>query len=64
VRATVEGQLRAGDRPDVEVLGRVGELERAADAVVVGQRQRLIAELRRTDSQLFGLRGAVEERIG
>ena len=40
VRAAVEGQLGAGDRPDAEVLRRVRELERAVDPVVVGQRER------------------------
>jgi hypothetical protein len=37
VRAAIEGQLGARDRPDAEVLGRVRELERAVDAVVVGE---------------------------
>jgi hypothetical protein len=41
----------------------VRELERAIDAVVVGERERLVAELRRARRQLLGQRGAVEERI-
>ena len=60
----VEGQLRAGDRPDAEVLRRVRELERAVDAVVVGERERRVAELRRPRRQLLRLRGPVEERVG
>jgi hypothetical protein len=39
------------------------ELERAVDAVVVGQRERRVAEIRRTRRQLLRLRCAVEERI-
>ena len=51
-----------GRRP--KRLGRVGELERAVDAVVVGERERLVAELGRPRGELLGLRSAVEERIG
>jgi hypothetical protein len=40
------------------------ELERAVDAVVVGERERGVAELRRLHHELLGERGAVEERIG
>ena len=40
VRAARERHLRAGDRPDAEGLGRVRELERAVQAVVVGERER------------------------
>ena len=32
------------------------ELERAVDTVVVGERERLVAELRSLDHQLFRLR--------
>ena len=63
VGATVETDLGAGDRADAERLGRVGELERAVDAVVVGERQRLVAELGGARGELLGLRGPVEERI-
>jgi hypothetical protein len=41
----------------------VRELERAVDAVVVCERERLVAELRRTGRQLLGQGGAVEERV-
>jgi hypothetical protein len=61
VRAVGQGQLGAGDRPDAEGLGCVRELERAADPVVVGQSQRLVAELGGLRSQLLRVRGAVEE---
>jgi quercetin dioxygenase-like cupin family protein len=39
------------------------ELERAVDAVVVGERERLVPELRGTRRELLWLRRAVEERI-
>ena len=61
VRAVAERHLRPGDRPDAERLRRMRELERAVDAVVVGERERLVAELRRPHRQLLGQRRAVEE---
>ena len=45
--------LGAGDRADAEVLRGVCELERAVDAVVVGERQRLVAELGRARRELL-----------
>ena len=63
VRAAVERDLRAGDRPHAERLRRVRELERAVDAVVVGERERLVSELRRARRELLRLRRAVEERV-
>ena len=62
--AALERHLGAGDRPHAEGLRRVRELERAVDAVVVGERQRLVAKLRSPDHELLGLRRSVEERIG
>ncbi len=56
-------ELGAGDRPDAECLRRVGELERAADAVVVGERERLVTEVGGTGGELLGLRSSVEERV-
>jgi hypothetical protein len=41
----------------------VGELERAADGVVVGERERLVAEVGGARGELVGQRGPVEERI-
>jgi hypothetical protein len=64
VRASDERDLGAGDRADTEVLRRLCELERAEDALVVGERERLVPELRRPQRQLLGVRRAVEERIG
>jgi len=61
--AAREGDLGAGDRPDAERLGSVGELERPVDAVVVGERERLVAELGGARGELLGLRGTVEERV-
>ena len=33
----------------------MGELERAVDAVMIGERERLVAELRRPQRQLLGM---------
>jgi hypothetical protein len=41
----------------------VRELQRAVDAVVVGERERLVAELRRAGREFLGQRRTVEERI-
>src|SRR5262249_40039217 len=57
-----EGDLAAGDRPQAAVTCGVGELERPGEAVVVGQRERRVAELGGAEGELVGLRGAVEER--
>ena len=61
VRATVQGHLGAGDRADAEVLRRVCELERAEDALVVRERERLVAELRRPQGELLRVRCPVQE---
>jgi len=45
VRAAGERHLGAGDRADAERLRRVRELERAVETVVVGERERAVAEL-------------------
>ena len=63
VAAAFESDLRAGDRPQPERFRRVGELERAVHAVVVGERERLVAELGGPRGELLGLRSAVEERV-
>jgi hypothetical protein len=63
VAAARESDLGTGDRPDAERLGRVGELERAADGVVVGERERLVAEVGGTRGELVGQRCPIEERI-
>ena len=64
VRAVRERDLGAGDRPHAERPRRVRELERAVHPVVVGQRERLVAQLGRAGRELLRQRGAVEERIG
>ncbi len=46
------------------MLGGVGELERAVDAVVVGERERVVAELDGASGELLGKRSAIEERVG
>ena len=53
VRAAAQRHLGAGDRPHSERLRRVRELERAVDAVVVGQRERFVAELGGPRSELL-----------
>ena len=60
VAAVLEVDLRPVDRLHPEPLGRLRELHRAAHAVVVGQREGLVAELGRRGRQLVGQRGAVE----
>ena len=64
VRAVGERDLGAGDRAEPDRLGGMRELERPVDAVVVGERERLVAELGGARGELLGLRGAVEERVG
>lgn len=63
VCSTDDGHLRAGDRPEPGVLRGVGELERAVDPVVIGQRERRIAELGRSRDELLRVGGAVEEGV-
>ena len=63
VGVVLERDLRAGDRAQPEVLGGVGELERAVDAVVVGERERVVAELGGARGELLRQRRAVEERV-
>src|SRR5690349_9296571 len=63
MRAIGERDLGAGDRAHAEVLRRVRELERAVDAVVVGQRKCRIAELGGLHRELLRQRRSVEERV-
>ena len=64
VPAVLEIHLRPVDRPQPERRGGLHELHRARDAVVVGERHRLVAELGRGGGQLVGERGAVQEGEG
>ena len=64
VTAACERHLGAGDRPDAEVLRGVCELERAVDTVVVGERERVVAELGGACGELLRQGRAVEERVG
>ena len=64
VTAVVEVDLRAVDRPQAERGRGLGELHRARDAVVVGERHRAVAELGRGGGEFVGQRGAVQEREG
>ena len=60
----LDGQLAAGDGPHAQRPGRVRELERAAEVVVIGQRERAVALLVRLRGQLLRPRRAVEEGVG
>ena len=62
--ATLQRQLAAGDRAQPQRLRRMGELERAVETVVVGQREGLVAQLGGADDQLLGLRGPVQKGVG
>jgi hypothetical protein len=62
VRASLEGDLAAGDRPHAHLAGRMGEGQGAREAVVIGQGERVVAERRRPGRQFIGLGGAVQER--
>src|SRR5437764_14924191 len=55
VRAVGERNLRARDRPHAERLRRMRKLERAVHPVVIGERKRLVAELRRPRRELLRL---------
>ena len=57
-----DGQLGAGDRAQAEGIAGVGELHRPPEPVVVGQRQRRVAEPGGGGGELGGSRGSVEER--
>ena len=61
VAAVGEAQFGAVDRAQPKSAGGMRKLHRAVDAVVVGQRKRLVAKLERGGGELFGQRGAVEE---
>ena len=63
VRAVCDRHLGAGDRADAEVLRGMRELERAVDTVVVGERERVVAELGGARGDLLRQRRAVEERV-
>jgi hypothetical protein len=63
VGSAVERDLRARDGADAERLRRVRELEGAVDAVVIRERERLVAELGGAGGELLGLRRPVEERV-
>jgi hypothetical protein len=64
VRAVTQGDLGAGERAQAERLRGVGKLERAVEAVVVGEREDVVAELGGAGGELLGQGGAVEEGVG
>ena len=53
--ARSQGELGARDRLEVRLAGCPGELHRAIEAVVVGERQGGIADLLRAQDQLLGV---------
>ena len=60
----VKGDLGSVDRPQPRGRGRLGELHGAEDSVVVGQGDRIVAELERGGDKLLGKRRAIEEGVG
>src|SRR5204862_5908264 len=61
-RAAFEGDLAARDRTDAHLAGGVGEGQRSAQAVVIGERDGVVAVRGRRPGQLFRLGGAVQKR--
>ena len=60
VRPVGERYLRSCDRTHAEVFRRMRELERAVEPVVIGQRERFVAELRRAFLRLrCGVSGSI-----
>src|SRR4029077_4979683 len=64
VVAVVERQLGARDRLDPEPGASMRGLHRPVQTVVVGQRERLVAELGRGRGQFRRMRSAFQERKG
>ena len=64
VAPVVQAQLGSVDRAQPERAGHLGELHRARDGVVIGQRVGVVAELQRAGDELLGQRDAVEEGVG
>ncbi len=64
VRAVVERELGARDRPDAVGLERLGHLHGAVEPVVVGQRERLVTLLGGGGRELHRVRGSVQEGEG
>jgi hypothetical protein len=60
----VHGQLAADDRANADAPAGVGELHRPADVVVVGESERLVAEVGGSGRQFGGFRGAIQKGIG
>jgi hypothetical protein len=60
---TLERDFRARDRSHPECLRRVRELERAVDAVVIGERESLVSELRCASGELLRLRRPVQKAV-
>ncbi len=60
----VHGQLGPDDPPEVRVVRRLREDDGAAEVVVVGERERGVAELDRALDEHLGVRGAIEEGEG
>ena len=60
--AVEELHLDPQDGPDADVLGRLGEPDRAVQALVVGERHRHEPQLLPAPDQLVHARGAIEER--
>src|SRR5256885_1429583 len=58
-----ERDLRARDRTQPKALRSLSELERAVNRVVVGEGERVVAELDSPGCELLRQRGTVEKRV-
>ena len=63
-RLVLDVDLGPEQRSQAAALGRLGELHRPRQRVVVGQRDRVVAQSQRRRHDLVGHRGPVEERVG
>jgi hypothetical protein len=61
--ALSHGDLGAGDRLDLRITRCSRELHAAVEAVMIGQRERGIAQLLSPEDQLFGVRGPIQEGV-
>ena len=59
----LQRDLDAGDRLNIGRRAGLGELYRPVQPVVIGDRQRAVAQLGRLQGHLLGQRGALEKRV-
>ena len=61
--APLQRDLGARDRAQTEMLRGMGELQRSVDAIVVGERERVVPKLHGPRCELLRQRGTVEKRV-